>query len=313
MERARSNRMAVVLAAGLFLVSGSSFAQVVYETYTIKNDSEQTANDLHLVIVNSDCVAEPISQARSHAFTDPPDGENTNAIDWDSGGEVPPGASDLISICNEDHNFYLFKEEGTHFTHDGNPLDTDFVTLKFGMHLDRDGLAYFDAESGEGGDVVAAVAVYGGNDLANFTIGEEENPYEQPTGSLILSTSLTLVAGSSLTIPLGPFDPSGYGLILAEIERVDEPGEFFQAAGFYPGEKEVCILALRDEVFSSELRERVRKAVRARLRAASKAVARGDFRAADKHLIALTRRLDAAGVSLARNVDDCISKAEPGQ
>jgi hypothetical protein len=217
----------------------------VYKTWTLKNTSDQTADDLHVVVTNkAGTVVEAVSKARSAAFTDPPSGEGTSTLDWPGGaapaGSVPPGLSDQIAICNEDADF-LIDLNNAHFTHGGNPLATKMVALKQGWDLDDDATTVsldMTNFTGHGAVLISSIQVYKDNNVVDFRLEESSSPYHVPSGTLVFSdNNIVLNEGDPpIIIDLGVVDLEGYELMVATIAPMDDPSDvYFVASGFRPG------------------------------------------------------------------------------
>jgi hypothetical protein len=222
----------------------SAWADLVYKTWTIKNTSAETADDLHVVVSNRmGTLVEPVSKARSQAFDDPPKGEGTATLDWPKtggGGTVPPGFSDLVSICNEDQDFLIFQTSNTYFTSGGKRLATGYVTHTWTWDVDQDGSVTFNyanpASLDQGNILVKRLEIYGANSLQQYQIDDLAFPYATPSGSLLASADLvSLSPGQAASpIPLNIVDiSSSYLLMLATVAPVaDLSDEYFIAGGF---------------------------------------------------------------------------------
>jgi hypothetical protein len=209
-------------------------------TYTLKNSSDQTANDLHTEIYNGSGTAEPVSKAVSQAFNDPPQGMGSNTLDWPKaggGGSVAPGATDKVGIENEDQDFLLITPPAkTYFTRDGHELKTTAVELTIDWTLDPDAWCSYTNPLGQGTITVVSVQIYKNNDLSNFTIEENSFPYHTPTGILVHGASNVIMnEGDSVHVSLGAVDLNTYQLALATVVLQSNPFDtFFVASGYRP-------------------------------------------------------------------------------
>jgi len=210
-------------------------ADVAYITYEFKNESNQTANDFHLVLRNLDHVGEPVSKARSQSFGDPPQGEGTNTLDWlsTSGGSVLPGGKDRIGVCNEDFDVL---PAAVHFTFDGNELATRWIKVFGEWKIDEDGELSYSVENRDPSAIIIHnLMLFVDNELANFDLGDESNPYETPSGSKVLNVSgIILQPGEQMVWEVGVHDVlSNYVLGLMMVAPQDDPGDqYFFAARF---------------------------------------------------------------------------------
>lgn len=232
---------------GLLVLSSTLSAQdnngAVYRTYTIKNESNQTANDLHFKLkkVFNDTGALPkITKARSQAFSDPPSLTPAGApdtADWpdpdDPAGSVPPGGEDKFAICTDKNHSY----EEAYFTHDGTEISSRVTRFGPGWKIDQ-GQVYAVPRNPteQGAIVITSLLVYTGNDLANFQANDTSFPYETPSGTLAFSGSnILLNPGEELPIPLGAPIPHSYYLIRATVAPAANLADtFFVASGWIP-------------------------------------------------------------------------------
>ncbi len=231
--------IAILVAA--FLAAGISADTVTaYATLTFKNTSDTEANDLHAEILD-DVGGEPrpVSKARSQNFGDPPTGEGTNTIDWPStgGGTLAPGDSDKIAVCYQ----YDDATEGNliwanaYFTADGSPLDTEVLSFRDGWNFDEGRPVGLKVQNfGNDPLIIRNLALFAGNDLRNFSLGEVQNPYENPSGNLVLQvTNQQINPGETLDFDIGVQDTDGhYVLALMTVGPPTDGGsDFFYAMG----------------------------------------------------------------------------------
>lgn len=237
---------AALCAAGA--IAASAAAGIAYKTYTFSNLSNETANDFHMTFVNGEGFPEPVSKARSQAFDDPPQGQGSSIIDWPStgGGSVAPGGTDRIAIANEDQDF---QPNAAFFTRNGNTLATLTLKVSFGWDIDEDGLSYSLRNDGQEALMIRGLALFIDNDLSNYSIGDLQNPYENPSGNLVLDiTNQRIDPGERMVFNIGAADiDSHYVLALMVLAPLtDSGGDFFYAAGLsaVPAPGALSLLAL---------------------------------------------------------------------
>lgn len=253
MNRTHVTRMSLVVLAGLAagLVTPSAvYAEPPgppgssYKTWTLKNESKEDANDLHLILFSVKDgvkVAEAVSKVRSAAFKDPPSGEGTSTIDYPSGsGTVPAGSADMVAIANEDSNVFLDLEK-SHFTKDGAKIEGGGVGLidsVWEWTLDEDALASLDLTNPESQGVVFfdSIRVFAGNDPANFRLEDESMPFLEPSGSLVYEAGgLTMAPGQTVSLQhLAQVYSDQYLLVVAQVRTEGETQQTMLASAHRP-------------------------------------------------------------------------------
>lgn len=214
MKRSVSAMFAAVVVGGLLLANASAQS---YHRWVIQNNSDQDANDLHLVFDGK------IEKAKLRPKTQPPGHDGDGAVnpdnanktaDWappDGFGTVAPGGIAYVDVCGGFGS--LLNADNSYWTNDGEPLP-NFKRRgwRFPITLDAFNQATVKAENNTSQPLHCQnLELWLFNDLENFTI----DSYFIPTGTRSFSfpSQVFLNPGQSVTFPIGPQPLGTYVLV----------------------------------------------------------------------------------------------------